>query len=156
MPQINLLPPELRARQRAQRILTAAAAAGLVILLLLVGVFFVQRNTISTEQDELADLQGQAARLRAEVAQLQEFGELKATVDQRRATLAVALQSVFDFPGLAGWLTRISQLEGLTFVYLTSGARAELAGREIVNFGANANVTPALLSQRCQEGEPCP
>lgn len=63
---------------------------------------------------------------------------------------------VFDFPGLAGWLTRLSQVEGLTFVYLTTGAKADVAGRAVVSFGANASVTQPLLSGRCQEGQPCP
>jgi hypothetical protein len=64
---------------------------------------------------------------------------------------------VFDFPGLAGWLTRIVQVDGLTFVYLTSGSRQELHGREVVSFGANAHITEDLLSMRCiDEAAPCP
>ncbi len=63
---------------------------------------------------------------------------------------------VFDFPGMAGWLTRVSRIEGLTFLYLTNGASAEVGGREVVSFGSNANVTAGLLSQRCQPNRPCP
>lgn len=62
---------------------------------------------------------------------------------------------VFDFPGLAGWLTRIAQIDGLTFVYLTNGAKQLLGARQVVQFAANANVTTSLLSQRCQTGKPC-
>ena len=64
---------------------------------------------------------------------------------------------VFDFPGLAGWLTRMEQMEGLTFVYLTTGSRQQVGSTEVVSFGANASLTQNLLSLRCQEeGKPCP
>lgn len=62
----------------------------------------------------------------------------------------------FDFPGLAGWLTRMTQIEGLTFVYLSSGQRQELSGQRVVQFGANANINQSLLSRRCQPNQRCP
>lgn len=69
----------------------------------------------------------------------------------------VAFQGfVFDFPGMAGWLTRIAQIEGLTFVYLTNGQKQDIGSRSVVSFSANANLIQALLSARCQVGKPCP
>lgn len=63
----------------------------------------------------------------------------------------------FDFRGLAGWLTRVGRMDGLTFVYLTSGTRQTLGTTDVVSFGATASVTDALLSKRCQgAGTPCP
>jgi Tfp pilus assembly protein PilN len=62
--------------------------------------------------------------------------------------------SVASFPGLSGWLTAMAKLNGLHFVYLGSGTKG--AGG-IVTFSANANLTPAILSGRCQtETAPCP
>lgn len=204
MPQVNLLPPELRVRRRERRILLIVGGVALVILVFLGVVLILQRGRISDEQDELDRLEAQASQLRARAAELQRFGELKANVDRTRQTLQAALTNdvawsrflndlsiilpdnswlvnvslsaapgtapngresfgtttfqgfVFDFPGLAGWLTRMGQMDGLTFVYLTTGSRQELGDQEVVSFGANANVTDAMLSRRCQEGRPCP
>ncbi len=204
MARINLLPPEIAIRQRERRMVLLFAAACGVVLLFLVGIWFIQRGTISSEEEELQRLQADRARLQAEVAQLQQFGELQANVEGTRQTLAAALAGdvawssflndlslimpdnswltnlslnaaaaqaptgepafgtttfqgfVFDFPGLAGWLTRMTQIDGLTFVYLTTGTRQELFEREVVSFGANASVTELLLSRRCQEDRPCP
>lgn len=204
MPQINLLPPEYRARRRGRRIVRIAVAAGVAVLLFLGMVLLIQRGTISNEEDELQRLQDQAAQLRTQVAALQEFGDLKNQIDEKEQALSVALENdiawskflndlsliipddswltnlslssapgqapsgeqsfgttsfqgfVFDFPGLAGWLTRTAQIDGLTFVYLTNGTAQELSGQEVVTFGANANLTDSLLSGRCQEDNPCP
>ncbi len=204
MAQINLLPPEYRARRRGRRVIAIATAAGAVVLVFLGIVLLIQRNSISSEEDELRNLQDQAANLRTQVAELQEFGDLKDEIDRKEGVLASALTNdvawskflndlsliipddswltnlslsavageapsgvesfgtvtfqgfVFDFPGLAGWLTRTSQIDGLTFLYLTNGTKQEISAQEVVSFGANANVTEALLSKRCQEDNPCP
>lgn len=204
MPQINLLPPELRARRRGRRLIAIGTVAGVVVLGFLGIVLLIQRNTISNEEEELRNLQDQAADLRTQVAELQEFGALKDEIDRKEGVLATALTNdvawskflndlsliipddswltnlslsaaageapsgeqsfgtvsfqgfVFDFPGLAGWLTRTSQIDGLTFLYLNNGTKQEMAGQEVVSFGANANITEALLSRRCQEDNPCP
>lgn len=205
MPQINLLPPEIRSQQRARRLLLAGAGAAGVILVFLLGVYLVQQNTINREEERLAVLEAERSRLQAEVQALEHFGQLQASVERRRNTLGTALYAdvawssflndlslimpddswlvnvslnsarseapteeesygtaafqgfVFDFPGLAGWLTRLEQVDGLVFVYLTTGSRQELHGEEVISFGANAHVVEDLLSGRCiEEDSPCP
>jgi Tfp pilus assembly protein PilN len=62
--------------------------------------------------------------------------------------------NVTTFPGLAGWLQSMAKLKGLNFVYLSNGSKG--AGG-VVTFSANANITPSILSGRCQtETAPCP
>ena len=62
--------------------------------------------------------------------------------------------SVTSFPGLAGWLQSMAKVKGLNFVYLSNGTKG--AGG-VVTFSANANITPSMLSGRCQtETAPCP
>jgi Tfp pilus assembly protein PilN len=62
--------------------------------------------------------------------------------------------SVTSFPGLAGWLTSMSHLSGLHFVYLGNGTKGQ---NGVVTFSATANLTPSILSERCQtETSPCP
>jgi Tfp pilus assembly protein PilN len=202
---MNLLPSDIKARQRQRRTLTIVTGAGVLVLVLLGLVLLIQRGTIGREEDTLQDLQGQRQALAEQVARLQEFGDLQASVEQRRQTLGAALSGdvawsrfmndlslimpdnswlvnlslssapgvapngeasvgtvtfsgfVFDFPGLAGWLTRVAQIDGLTFLYLTNGSKSAIGTSEVVSFGSNANLTPPLLSQRCQgPDKPCP
>lgn len=64
---------------------------------------------------------------------------------------------VTTFPGLAGWLDTMSELDGLRFVYLSQGKKQDFEGRKVVSFGATAHVTDSMLSNRCQkEDAPCP
>ena len=65
---------------------------------------------------------------------------------------------VGTFPGLAGWLSVMDELESQRFVYLSNGNRGGgESGSNVVSFSANAHVTEALLSGRCQTPEaPCP
>ncbi|HVE92831.1 MAG TPA: PilN domain-containing protein [Actinomycetota bacterium] len=204
MPPINLLPPEIRTRQRTRRLLSFAIAGAAGVLFLLLIVTLIQRGTINREEDELAQRRARQGRLAMEAAGLRQFGDLEATVQQRRRTLAVALNgdiawskflndlsltipdnawlvnlalasapgqaqtavpsfgtvtftgNTMDFPALAGYLTRIAQIDGLTFVYLTNGTKAKIGTRDIVSFGSTANITSSLLSQRCQGTGPCP
>ncbi len=205
MPPINLLPPEIRARQRGRRALALAfAGAGAVLFLLLI-ITLIQRATLNREEEELARRNARQARLTTEVAGLRQFGDLDATVQQRRRILSTALLhdiswskflndlsltipdnawlvnlalassppakapsgvdsygtvtftgNVLDFPALAGYLTRIAQIDGLTFVYLTNGAETDIGNRTVVSFGSTANLTNTLLSMRCQGTNPCP
>jgi Tfp pilus assembly protein PilN len=62
-----------------------------------------------------------------------------------------------NFPGLSGWLDTMDALEGLTFVYPSSGNRQDQGGGQVVAFTATAHVTNHMLSGRCQqEGSLCP
>lgn len=65
--------------------------------------------------------------------------------------------SVKTFPGLAGWLTSMQKLSGLNFVYLNSGSKQTVGTTSVVSFSAQADLTPQMLSGRCQtENSPCP
>jgi Tfp pilus assembly protein PilN len=65
--------------------------------------------------------------------------------------------SVLTFPGLAGWLTSMQKLSGLNFVYLNSGTKGTVGTTPVVTFTAQADLTPQMLSGRCQtENSSCP
>jgi len=58
-------------------------------------------------------------------------------------------------PGLASWLDTMSEITGLRFVYLGSGAKTP--GTSNITFSATAHLTEQMLSGRCvQEGSKCP
>jgi Tfp pilus assembly protein PilN len=64
---------------------------------------------------------------------------------------------VMSFPGLSGWMNTMEDLDGLRFVYLSTGNKVDVAGQKVVNFTATAHLTDSMLSGRCQqEGAQCP
>lgn len=83
MSQVNLLPPEIRERQAVRRRISLVAGVGLVVLAL-IGVFYVtQSMTLASVKDELAQQERANARLRAQIAELQPFADLQATLAER-------------------------------------------------------------------------
>lgn len=115
---INLLPDEIRARQRVRRILTGLAMGGVGLLVLLGIITFLQRQAISNAEGELRAEQAEASRLRAEVEALRPFEQLQLSIDQSRASLATALTGdiawsrftadlATNIPG-DSWLTSLS------------------------------------------------
>lgn len=83
MSQVNLLPPEIRERQAVRRRTSLVAAVG-VVALALIGAFYVtQAMTLSSVKEELARQERANAQLRAQIAELQPFADLQATLADR-------------------------------------------------------------------------
>lgn len=60
----------------------------------------------------------------------------------------------FDFPGVAKWITRLQQEMGksLQNVWVPTAAKAELGGRDVVNYSSTAELSPGAASGRYQQG----
>lgn len=58
----------------------------------------------------------------------------------------------FDFPGVAKWITRLQELDSLQTIWVPSAAKAELAGRDIINYSSTAELSKAAASGRYQQG----
>lgn len=58
----------------------------------------------------------------------------------------------FDFPGVAKWITRLQELKSLQNIWVPAAAKAELAGRDIVNYSSTAELTQSATSGRYQQG----
>lgn len=115
---INLLPGEIRARQRMRRILAGLGMGAVGVVVLLGLITFLQRQAISNAEGELRAEQAEASRLRAEVEALRPFEQLQLSIDQSRASLATALTGdiawsrftadlATNIPG-DSWLTSLS------------------------------------------------
>lgn len=202
---INLLPPQIRAEQKTQRIYRFVVGGAVALGVVLLAVTVLQRLQIGGAEDTLREQRARAASLQQQVHELREFEALQLTVDQTRTVLATALRgdvswarflddldtvipadawvtslamtakadqtpmgeaslgtvtyqgTVLSFPGLSGWLNTMEELEGMRFVYLSTGNKVDLGGREVVNFSASGHLTESMLSGRCQgEGTQCP
>ena len=97
---VNLLPQETADKQRASRA-RAGAAAGLgVIVLGIAGAWWYMGTQVDEANDELAVEQETLTALRADLAELSEFGELSQRAQEADANLAVVLGNEASLAGL--------------------------------------------------------
>ena len=124
MRRIDLLPAKYAEKRRERRNVTFALVAGGLVLLLLVGYWFMLGGKIKTEEDRLADVQAQNNALSAQIAELQQFAELDAEVQQKRTALQMVMAGDVDWPALLTelamvvpsdvWLTNLTASAGAT------------------------------------------
>jgi len=116
MTQVNLLPPELRAREATRRLTSVVVIVG-VIVLGLVGLFyFFQVMNLSRAQDDLAAQEGVNRQLQAQVNDLQRFQELQNQLEAKQELV----NSVFV--GEVSWSTVLVDISQVipSEAYLTS------------------------------------
>jgi Tfp pilus assembly protein PilN len=80
---VNLLPGEIRERQRVRRRGGAVAVVGVLVLAALGAFYFLQQMRLNDLERDLAEQQAENDRLRGEIADLQEF-------DQQQRELAAS------------------------------------------------------------------
>jgi Tfp pilus assembly protein PilN len=89
---VNLLPGEIRERQRIRRRGGAVAVVGVLVLAALGAFYFLQQMRLNDVERDLAEQQAENDRLRGEIADLQEFDqqqrELAASQDLLNTLLA--------------------------------------------------------------------
>jgi Tfp pilus assembly protein PilN len=89
---VNLLPGEIRERERIRRRGGAIAVVGVLVLAALGAFYFLQQMRVNDLERDLAEQQAENDRLRGEIAELQEFDqqqrELAASEDLLNTLLA--------------------------------------------------------------------
>lgn len=89
---VNLLPGEIRERERVRRRGGAVAVVGVLVLAALGAFYFLQQMRLNDLEQDLATQQAENDRLRGEIAELQEFDqqqrELAASQDLLNTLLA--------------------------------------------------------------------
>ncbi len=116
MTEVNLLPPELRRRQRARQLTLAvvAAMAGLVLLMLV--LFLFEGTRLASANKQLATQDAANAQLQGEISGLQRFDQLKQEVQARQALASSLTQGEVMWSGVLHDLSLV--IPGP--VYLTS------------------------------------
>jgi len=84
---INLLPPEIKQRQRIRRQTGAVVALGVVVLALVAGFFVLQQIQLNGLRNDLAAQEQVNAGLRAQIAELQQFDDLQQELIATRTLL---------------------------------------------------------------------
>src|SRR5437870_8645902 len=100
MTQVNLLPGDVRERQRARRLAATAIAGVGAAVALLFFVFVLQGARLSNTNQKLLAQQTINADLQGKIGQLQEFALLKQTVAQREALSAEAVSGEVAWSGV--------------------------------------------------------
>lgn len=89
MSQVNLLPPELRQKQAVRRRTMLAAGAGAGVLALIVLFYFFQTMRLSSAQDELTAQEQTNGQLNGQIAELQPYAQLQATLAAKQGLVDV-------------------------------------------------------------------
>jgi Tfp pilus assembly protein PilN len=93
MTQVNLLPVEVKQRQRTRRATGLIISGAVAVLALLFLLFVMQSARLGKAQDELAAQQQANANLESQIADLQQYAELKSQVADKQALVAEAMQN---------------------------------------------------------------
>lgn len=124
MRRIELLPESYLRAQRERRAILIVLLAGILVVLLLV-VWFVKLGfDLDNANEELATIEAENEELRRQIAELQQFAELQAEVDQKREALRTVMAGDIDWPVLLTevamavpgevWLTSLEGSAGAT------------------------------------------
>jgi len=100
MTQVNLLPSDVRERQRSRRLVAAVIAGVGAVVALLFFVFVLQSAKLSNAQQKLNAQQAVNADLQGKIGQLQQFQQLKQTVAAREAMTEGALNGQVAWSGV--------------------------------------------------------
>jgi Tfp pilus assembly protein PilN len=105
--QVNLLPPELLARQKQRRLTSLIILGGGIAMLLLLGFWFLQGQKLSDVNEQIAAQNAVNAGLQAQIQELSEFQALQEEAAQKEALLAQAYAGEVSFSGLLMDMSRV-------------------------------------------------
>jgi Tfp pilus assembly protein PilN len=91
--QVNLLPPQVREKQKVRRLTAAVVAAGVIAVVLLLAVFTLQTGRLSTVQNQLEQQEALNTGLQTKIAKLQKFATLQKEVVAKRELVGSLLQN---------------------------------------------------------------
>jgi cell division protein FtsB len=100
MTQVNLLPSDVKDRQRTRRLTAGVIMAVAAVVALLAFVFVLQAARLSDATQKLETQQAKNADLSGKIAQLSEFADLKAQVSAAEARSATALDGEVLWSGV--------------------------------------------------------
>jgi len=104
--QVNLLPPELRARQKTKQLTTLIIGAGAAVVVLLIAFWFLQSQKLAGINDDIAAQTSTNQQLQAQIGQLQEFQQLQEQAAAQEALLAKAWVGEVSFSEMLMDLSR--------------------------------------------------
>jgi Tfp pilus assembly protein PilN len=129
--QVNLLPPEIRERQKVRQRTVLAGIIGAGVVLLVLAFYFLQSFNLSKANEDLEAQQQQNAQLAAQVSELQEFGDLQAELAEKKALVSQVFEGEIAWSGVLVDVSRImpqeAVLNNFTATQTVGGASADAA-----------------------------
>jgi Tfp pilus assembly protein PilN len=136
---INLLPPEIRERQRYRRRTAAVVLIGIIVLAALGAFYVLQVMRLADVEEDLEAQRAENAELQQEIAQLQRFAELEQELQDTRTLLntlladkvlwsgvlrdvSLVIPGEMWLSGLSGAAVGATTAEGETTTTTTTGA----------------------------------
>ena len=97
---MNLLPPEVRQRQRTRRQTAAVIAAGVVVLAGVAALYFLQQLRLVAVNNDLEEQRNANAAIQAQIDDLRRFDELQREVEASRSMLSTLLANEILWSGV--------------------------------------------------------
>ena len=100
MTQVNLLPPDVRGRQRTRRLTMIVAGVAVVAVVLLMLVYFLQNSRLMSAQRDLQAQEATNQSLQTKISGLQQFAQLQQAVSQKQAIVSTLLSQQVLWSGV--------------------------------------------------------
>ncbi|HEX6261610.1 MAG TPA: PilN domain-containing protein [Actinomycetota bacterium] len=142
---INLLPSEIRERQRARRRTAAAAVVGLLVLAAVGAFYFLQQVRLSNVEDELEEQQAVNAELRQDIAELQRFADLEAELLATRGLLDELLKNQVLWSGVLRDVSLV--IPGTSWLTALEGSVTAEAAPATGDVQAAPDAQPGIVGQ---------
>jgi Tfp pilus assembly protein PilN len=126
--QVNLLPPELRARQKTRQRTTLIIGAGAAVVVLLIAFWFLQSQKLTSINDDIAAQNATNSQLQSQIDQLQEFQQLQEQAAAQEALLAKAWLGEVSFSEMLMDLSRTIPSDAYLDAFSASLAAPVTAG----------------------------
>jgi Tfp pilus assembly protein PilN len=147
--QVNLLPPELLARQKQRRTTTLIVLAAAGVMVLILAFWFFQGQKLSDVNDKVAAQEAQNAQLQQQVTDLQEFQQLQQEAAQKQALLGQAFTGEVSLSGVLMDVSRVIPSDA----YLTSLSVQLTATAPTAAVPGAVATTPSFVGQITAGGQ---
>jgi Tfp pilus assembly protein PilN len=133
--QVNLLPPELLARQKTRRLTSLIVGAGAILLALLIAFWFLQTQKLAGVNDDIASQNAVNAELQQEIDSLAEAAALQAEAASKQQLLSEAYAGEVSFSQFLMDMSRVipsdaylKSLNATLTIASTTGATSTTTG----------------------------
>lgn len=107
MSQVNLLPPEVLAAQRQRRMAGVVALAGVGVIALILVFYVMQLAKLAGVRDDVRRQEETNRSLQGQIAELQQFDELRARAQAKQELLNQVFANEVSFSGLLMDVSRV-------------------------------------------------
>lgn len=128
MSQVNLLPPELLARQKTRKLTSLIVLGGAVAVALLLAFWFLQSQKLAGVNDDIAAQTATNQQIQAQITELSQFQQLQTQAAAQQQLLAQAYAGEASFSQMLLDLSRVIPSNAYLTSFSSSLTSATSAG----------------------------